>query len=465
MNDNYEKEIDLIWLCYRVLRAWRGIVVWAVIAAVVAGLGSFAVNFRKLSDADYYAAQVSAFEEEHALWAEEGETLETELKELTERQTSNQEYKDNSVLMQIDPYKEFNASLELKVDCTSQNIDVHRSILEAYETYMTNGELGQYIADKLSYEIESRYLNELLVISVDYAKDTLSVVVKHQSPEACKEIIDIVKIALDVKAAEVGAAKGEHKLLTTGTSVYEAVDIELKEAQQFVLKEIDSVENDLTKKEGEYKKWQQQAEPQLQFTKSKVIKDAVKLLIVVGLVVGVGGAAVVAFNGLLSGKLLNPEDVKNRFGVRILGILPQGRVRRPFAFISRWISKLGGITIKPEEYDGLAKAIGKSIQAEFAGREEAKSWKKVVLAGSVSGDELQKIKDAIALEAAYSVECAPKMLTDLASIDKVSEADIVIIVEKQEKTLIADIQKEVENLKAWNKTVLGAIVFNADAVM
>ena len=40
-----------------------------------------------------------------------------------------------------------------------------------------------------------------------------------------------------------------------------------------------------------------------------------------------------------------------------------------------------------------------------------------------------------------------------------------MLVEKQEETKIVDMEKELEALKAWNKTVLGVIVLNTDAVM
>ena len=35
--------------------------------------------------------------------------------------------------------------------------------------------------------------------------------------------------------------------------------------------------------------------------------------------------------------------------------------------------------------------------------------------------------------------------------------------EKQEESTLADMTKKLEALKAWNKTVLGAVVINVDA--
>ena len=39
MNEHYEQEIDLKWLLYRILRAWRPIAFWAILLAIVVGAG------------------------------------------------------------------------------------------------------------------------------------------------------------------------------------------------------------------------------------------------------------------------------------------------------------------------------------------------------------------------------------------------------------------------------------------
>ena len=69
------------------------------------------------------------------------------------------------------------------------------------------------------------------------------------------------------------------------------------------------------------------------------------------------------------------------------------------------------------------------------------------------------------MDTSYKLICAPDVLINAESIEKVASADCVVLVEKQEETKIVDMEKELEALKAWNKTVLGVIVLNTDAVM
>ena len=133
--------------------------------------------------------------------------------------------------------------------------------------------------------------------------------------------------------------------------------------------------------------------------------------------------------------------------------------------MSRWFAKFGGITATPEDYSRLAKMIGTSIKSDLAAREDAAGWKKVAFTGTVSEAELAEVVSALGMDASLSVICAPDVLTNAESIEKLTEASCVVLVEKQEESTLADITKELEALRAWNKTVLGAVVVNADAVM
>ena len=107
--------------------------------------------------------------------------------------------------------------------------------------------------------------------------------------------------------------------------------------------------------------------------------------------------------------------------------------------------------------------VGSSIKSDLASREE--NWKKVAFTGTVPAEELEGVVSALGMDASYSVICAPDVLTSADAIEKLSAADCVVLVEKQEESTLADITKEIEALRAWNKTVLGAVVVNADAVM
>ena len=109
--------------------------------------------------------------------------------------------------------------------------------------------------------------------------------------------------------------------------------------------------------------------------------------------------------------------------------------------------------------------VGTSIKSDVSARAEAANWKKIAFTGSIGAKELEDVVASLGMDASLSAICAPDVLTSAESIQKLSEADCVVLVEKQEESTLADITKEIEALKAWNKTVLGAVVVGVDAVM
>ena len=274
MNETYEQEIDLKWLIYRVLRGWRTIVVWAIIVGVVLGVGSFGLNYVKINDPGYIEAEQENFEREHTSWVATGENFKAQLENIAEARAEQEEYNEKSVLMQIDPLREFHASFELYVnydyrimpDMTYQNIDLSDRILKAYATYMTNGELYQKIIDGVSFDIERRYLSEILEVSIDYNTNMISVSVTQQSAEYCQEILAIGKAALLEKYNDVKSTIAEHTLSDINASAYETVNLALQETQKENRQRITDLDMSLQEVNEEYLKWKRQPEPQAVFT-------------------------------------------------------------------------------------------------------------------------------------------------------------------------------------------------------
>ncbi len=485
MNETYEKEIDLKWLIYRVLRAWRPIVVWAVIIALALGVGSFGLNAVKLLDEDFMEAARLNFEREHAAWVATKENFQVRLDNLEEAKNRQQEYNDKSIMMKIDPLRKNVASFELYVkydyhidpSLTVQNPDLSSRILRAYATYMTNGEMYHYIMENLSYDIELRYLTEILGISVDYDNNFITISVVHADAAACQEILSLARTGIESRTASIVEMIDEHSISMSNQVAYETIDLNLQDTQEANLQYITQIDNSIQSVNLARNEWLAGVdkngkeiegggpEPEFEYTLWEVTKNAIKMIIIGGVVGAVLVVAVIAGATLLSGKLLNPEDLKNCFGLRIIGKLPQGRVKQPFAFVSRIFAKVGGVTTRPEDYVPLARMVGSSIRSDIAAREDAKEWQTIAFTGTMPEAKLQRIVELMAIGGGFNAICASDMLTDASSVEKVSGADCVVLVETQEKSLMADVKKELEALKAWNKPVLGAVVLNTDAVM
>lgn len=472
MND--AREIDLIWVLQRVLRGWKRIVILAVVAAVVTGLISLGMNYRKLHNPNYMENEKLNYERKYDAWVATRKNFEAKLENITQAKVEQQEYNEKSILMKIDPLRNFYASFELYVhydyqvipELTYQNLDMSGRVLKAYLTYMTNGELQEYIINHVGYEIERRYLNEILSTTVDTGNRMITVNVQHQSKEACLEILDMVQEKLMEKQADVCRTIAEHTLTITNESVYESVNLTLQKQQKENLQAITDLDINLQEVNEEYRVWKlKEQEPQPVYQSNVMIKKLIKQILVAGILGAAFAVGVLACTAIFSGRLLNPEDMKNRFGLRLIGMLPRERQKKPFAFVSRWIARLTGIKMVPEDYERLAKMVGASIKSDILARAETTGFKRIVFTGGLALEEMQKVVGAMGLEDDFSVVCAPDVLTNAASIQKLMDADCVVLMEKQEVSETAEIEKELDALKAWKQTVLGAVVTNVDAIM
>ncbi len=484
MNETYEKEITLKWLLYRVLRAWKRILVWSVIVALVFGVGSFGISATQLADAEFMEEAHLNFQREHAAWVATKEELERNLESLEEAKAKQEEYNDKSIMMQIDPLHKNVASFELYVqydyqtdpNLTVQNPNLSSRILRAYATYMTGGEMYHDIMENVGYDIEIRYLMEILSVSVDYSTNFISVSVVHADKDACQEILTLAREGIASRRESVTELIGAHSISMSNQVAYEVFDESLQKMQEANRQAVTDMEKSIRQAKEEKLKWTGDyvdsngnkasgMEPKFAYTLENAIKSAIKKMIVGGvvgfLVLSVAFAAV----AVLSGKLLNPEDLRNCFGLCVIGKLPRDRKKQSFAGISRAIAAFGGITAKPEDYVPLAQMTGASIRALIEAREDSGSWRKIAITGAAEEARLKQIVELMAIGGGYTVVCAPDMLTNAASVEKVFDADCVVLVEVQEKTVMANVEKELEALRGWNKPVLGAVVLNADAVM
>ena len=78
--------------------------------------------------------------------------------------------------------------------------------------------------------------------------------------------------------------------------------------------------------------------------------------------------------------------------------------------------------------------------------------------------EMEKLVSLMDWEDSYSVRCVPNILSDPTAVLTVMEADYVVLVEKQEESVCSQVERELSELAAWKKKVLGFIVIGVDAV-
>ncbi|MDE7299805.1 MAG: hypothetical protein K2N94_13450 [Lachnospiraceae bacterium] len=503
MNEQkYEQEINLGKIFYRIFRDWRKIFVIAMVIAVGVGAGNFAMKRVKIADPEYLETAEKNYERELAAFQATGETLQREIENLEETRAERETYNANSVLMKINPFREFNASLQLYVatdyqimpELMYQNIDLSNRILRSYITYMVNGDMYQYIMSHLSTPIELRYLKEVLSISADYDNRMVTLSVRNVDAQACEEILTYALEGIMTKQPEIEEAIGEHTLNSVNQAVYEAVNLDLDDWQKGNIQYISNLSIWLQEKAEALADWRTTPEPRKEYTLFAIIKSSIKKMILGFLVGGVLAAVFIAFRYIMSDKLQDARELKNRFGLRVIAQLPKVHGSRVWVGFDRLFARMGGLAICESDAAQLTQVAAQSVSAELAaqgadlqfmaqgaGADAAvrngavkssggkspnaeKQGLRLAFTGNVASEEIEKLLAGMKWENGCFAQSVPSILRDPAAAPAVMAADYVVLVEKQEESTCSQIERELEELQAWKKKVLGVIVIGVDAV-
>lgn len=480
MNEQtYEQEISLQRVFYRVLRDWRKCFIIALIVATAVGAGNFILKGIQLSSPEKLESAKADYNRELTAYMAEGESLQRELENLEEMRSQQEEYNDASILMQINPFREFNASVQLYVatdyqivpELTYQNIDLSGRILQSYLSYMRNGEMYQYILEHITENIEMRYLQEIFSISSDYDARMITLHIRGVDEQSCKELLGYALEGIYSKREEFLTAIGEHELNSLNQSIYETVNLDLDTWQKSNRQYVSDLSINTKEKLDELTNWRLSPMPSKEYEKSAIAKDSLKKMILGFIIVGILVAGFIAFCSILSGKVQSAQDLKGRFRLRVIAQIPLARKKRVLTCIDRLFAKMGGLTVNEKDAAQLTTLAAQSIKAELTAHTDnvketaaANQGIKLAFTGSIPENEIKTLLSGMKWEDGFSAYSVPNILQNPDAVSAVTNADYIILVEKQEESTYSQIERELEELKAWKKEVLGVIVLGVDGI-
>lgn len=253
----YEREIDLVEL---IKYLWKRVWVMCIGAAVgfVLVLGLQLVK-QVVQERGAKGEEPTAFEKEMEEYEADYAQLEMEIENLEKSIEEQIAYNNESILMKINPYDKKSVTGQFYVDSdyqimpefTYQNADVTYSIVKAYQSLATTGELAKYINEHLEKPIKERYLNELITITND-GDATLTVTVVHTDIESARQIYDLVIECMNNSKADYEKKIGAYNVTLLNESENASVDLVLKETQVANLDTINTLKESLTDKKDSF---------------------------------------------------------------------------------------------------------------------------------------------------------------------------------------------------------------------
>lgn len=460
-NNNYEQEIDLKDLMFTVLRRWRPIIVIAVVFAVLLGGLKTLKGISQLSDEEYVKKNQEEYDMNLEQYTSTKERLEKEITNLQENIESQQEYKEKSILMNINPYDEYvetatfyiATDYEIMPGMVYQNPNTATSILKAYMSIAQNGEMYNYVLGKMKNKMGIRYLKELVKIEPDYSNNMLDITVIGDTRKTASEVMGYIKDSIASSGESITQAIGEHENNLVDESQFVTVDLELDRIQKDFSTNMDQLDTSLKAKTKELSDLEEPKNSLL--SKMSVLKSAIKYAVLGGVL----GAFMMVFflcvAFLMSDKLVNEKELKRRYGIMVLGVFKRQNKKRAFAFVDKWLDKIEGIALREMEDERTFSVVAANAMNYM----EQGSVKDVLLVGTVDSEKLEQVRVGLSsLLGSAVLNVGGNLGKDAQAIKKAASCDAVIIVEQRGLSMFGGIEQELDLVRSLSKKVIGCIV-------
>lgn len=462
-NNIYEQEIDLKELMFTVFRRWRLVILVGCLFAVLLGGYKSVKELVHQNDEEYIAEIKNQYLADELKYEQTKSGYERDIENFTASISYQEKYKENSVLLKVDPYNKGTASVDLFIKIaetpkekgiTVTSVDAADGVVKAYASAIQQGGYLDDISKDMG--IDLIYLKELIKVTTDYDGNMLNVNVTYTDEQGAGDILDVVLENLKTIYPNIQEHLGQHDLSVMNQNIGLITDQTLADYQKQKVVDLAATYKNLEDTEKALKTIEKPAKPVV-LSRLSIVKEGVKY----GILGWFVGAFLIAFAAcivfIMNGKLNSNDDLKNRFGLKHLGGFSEIRKKRRFSAIDMWLDRLEGRDIVSDEltYDIIAANIMGMLNV----------GESLFLTGLIEEIRLVKLTDKIrekssGLKLGFGVD----MLHNALTLQKIQEYDKVILVEVRGQTKIGDIEKEVEIVLNMKRQVLGYIVMNPDTV-
>lgn len=476
---------DIIW---ELVRKWRIIVALAVICGVALTAYQYRIDMNKT---DVVTVKKTQEELEASMSAQDLDEV-TAAVALRRQVDERSAYMEASELMKINPYEENVVFLQYYVNADSETVSLDAN--DAYIAYVNQGALATAIAETGNYEQEQVYLAELIsvvkeeagaYINAKSAADRMALTVESgaeervftvkvigTSKEAAEALAADVKAELQAYSSVVTANIGAHqlKLMTENSTVI--ADQSLAELQNWnatsiktISNNLDSMKNEMTGDQITLYTYRTTVveevvnAPVTTTTTEKVVSISMKHL-VIGVVVGVVlGCAVIAVLYLFAAALRNGEEVKNLYGVKILGYIDDSAYQKKklFGFVDNLILKLENMGKKKLTFAQEVEMVCANILLNCKKNEATEIFLATCAGDSIPEAVMSAIVDKCA-QRNISVTTGRDIAYDAETLEKLVKVGRVVFVEKERVSLYDEMYREILLCKEHDVDVMGMVV-------
>ncbi len=475
MDYQYEREIDLIDLFHHILKRWRVIILVALIGAVILGAYN---GYKQMQP----PAEPTVEEKEKALdelrkgltdlEVAEVDSLVESYKSYAEVYADRVMYGQKSIYLNLDPehvYRGFATYMisnyyDNKGEYTVENTDAG-NIISLYNVLIKDSITAERIREVTGWTSEEQYITDLISVGSS-GISILNLSIMAPTDAECRTILGILEERLEEVRDDVtkNAPHDIEIISERFTEEYNQGVSDARKGQNDTLVGLQTtmrnLSNPLTSAQKSYYNEIIKQEYPDELAEQKFSKFGLVKYAVFGFFVGAFIVMMLVAVEYIARKVLRtPDDMALMFNTRVIGIVKaeDGIKKKQFlASIDKWFEKKFDrrLGLLPRE-----QAL-EMVSSEIAADMKKSDVKKLVITGTAGESAISEaVQDLeLGLKDAGDISVSKSPLTDPVSVQRISEADGVVIVEKMGDSRLADIGKELDICRKLGISVLGSIV-------
>lgn len=488
-----EREIDLLDMIADILSHWRGLVVALVIGAVLMGGLSYVKSYQNIQNIQ----NAQPIEEETTL---DAATVEKQLMQLEETLEESQKaavlttmddereyiwkenYAENSVYMQLDPFNIAQRQLVYQIKATEEN--QNQSLGTTYGDVLDNVGMYNWVEEKTG--VPAAYVKELITVSTTSAisiandqfagtvgTDRLKITVIQKDEESCKELSDAVKAYVEQQKATLATEVGNHELILLSESAGMTLGMDVMNRQIDYGNQVSNLRSGIASAKAGFTAdqtkyydlltWEEGMDEAEIVQKDTVEEQAVAVSPSVSKKYILLGAVLFAFvyAGILflvyifNSKLRVSDELQSLYHIPQIGVVVKDSKKK--FILDKWVDDL-------RHYGKRKFDAEQSMELAFVAVKIAAVKNKlntICLMGcnleAGAGSVCENLKTALEKEG-INVTVLDNVLYNAESMEKVEAMTGVVLVEKAGSTLYNEVANELALLKRQDITVLGGII-------
>lgn len=490
-----EREINFKDLFMNIALKWRTIIVCMLVFAIFANGFAIMKTYKTVKetktvqnqsvDLQQYKDELT---EDQIVSAEHAYSTYLKYKKMYDEK---EEYYENSILMQLDATKTPTVKLLYKVS----NCDNMAGLISVLRTTVITKEWCEKTGEELGWkDLDAKYISELFDLKrVDDQSDGSSAsssVIISENDDTTYKVLQINVSSKNKKSAQKLAKLINEEIFSKLTQIqkkYQAVTIELLDQdyietlnselqnnQQSRLDSMNSINNSINNLtynwDENQKKYYQALVSNETVEKNKDATDSATGSISVNffnfkyILVGVIGGFFLAccwyaLCYLINGGLYTSEEMEEYCGIHVLGCLDIKRDEKKYrnSKVDTWIYRIfKGRNMncsKEEHLDMICTGIKIAAQKGQMHNLYMTSVSNTKEAETV----MDELKDRLN-GAGITMDYGKSIIFNSTSLEKMSLADGIVLVEQIKESIITDIEQEVALCKKYNISVIGAVV-------